>query len=187
MTRLFDIVRRLKARGVGIVYISHRLDEIFEIADRVTVLRDGAYVGARQVAETNTAELVQMMVGRRIENLFPKAVVPIGAPVLEARDIVRRPMTKRRQPHRARGRDRRPRRPRRLRAQRIRPDRLRRHAGRIGRNPAHGRAGQDRLAGGGARQGHRLCARGPRRAGARPADERSAQFLARRAWLARRA
>ena len=47
VTRLFDIVRRLKARGVGIVYISHRLDEIFEIADRVTVLRDGAYVGAR--------------------------------------------------------------------------------------------------------------------------------------------
>ena len=55
VTRLFDIVRRLKARGVGIVYISHRLDEIFAIADRVTVLRDGAYVGARQVADTNAA------------------------------------------------------------------------------------------------------------------------------------
>jgi rhamnose transport system ATP-binding protein len=92
--RLFDIVRRLKARGVGIVYISHRLDEIFEIADRVTVLRDGAYVGWRPVADTNSAELVQMMVGRRIENLFPKVAVPIGDPVLEARDIVRRPMTK---------------------------------------------------------------------------------------------
>jgi rhamnose transport system ATP-binding protein len=94
VTRLFDIVRRLKARGVGIVYISHRLDELFEIADRVTVLRDGAYVGRRQVADTNSAELVQMMVGRRIENLFPKVAVPIGEPVLEARDIVRRPMTK---------------------------------------------------------------------------------------------
>src|SRR5271166_6907400 len=94
VTRLFDIVRRLKGRGVGIVYISHRLDEIFEIADRVTVLRDGAYVGAREVADTNAAELVQMMVGRRIENLFPKMEVPIGAPVLEARDVVRRPMTK---------------------------------------------------------------------------------------------
>ena len=53
VTRLFDIVRRLKARGVGIVYISHRMDEIFEIADRVTVLRDGAYVGSRAVADTN--------------------------------------------------------------------------------------------------------------------------------------
>ena len=94
VTRLFDVVRRLKARGVGIVYISHRLDEIFAIADRVTVLRDGAYVGARNVADTNASELVQMMVGRRIDNLFPKTIVPIGAPVLEARDIVRHPMTK---------------------------------------------------------------------------------------------
>ncbi len=94
VTRLFDIVRRLKARGVGVVYISHRLDEVFQIADRVTVLRDGAYVGARQVADTSSAELVQMMVGRRIENLFPKTAVAIGEPVLEARDIVRRPMTK---------------------------------------------------------------------------------------------
>ena len=92
--RLFDIVRRLKSRGVGIVYISHRLDELFEIADRVTVLRDGAYVGAREVADTNAAELVQMMVGRRIENLFPKTSVPIGPPVLEARGLVRHPMTK---------------------------------------------------------------------------------------------
>src|SRR5271165_2822848 len=92
--RLFDIVGRLKARGVGIVYISHRLDELFEIADRVTVLRDGALVGARRVADTNAAELVQMMVGRRIETLFPKAVVPIGAPVLEAEGVVRHPMTR---------------------------------------------------------------------------------------------
>jgi rhamnose transport system ATP-binding protein len=94
VTRLFDVVRRLKRRGVGIVYISHRLDEIFAIADRVTVLRDGAFVGAREVADTNVAELVQMMVGRRLESLFPKTVAPIGAPVLEARDLVRRPLTK---------------------------------------------------------------------------------------------
>ncbi len=94
VTRLFDIVRRLRARGVGIVYISHRLDEIFAIGDRVTVLRDGAYVGARNVADTNASELVQMMVGRRIDNLFPKTTVPFGAPVLEARDIVRHPITK---------------------------------------------------------------------------------------------
>ena len=95
VARLFDIVRRLKARGVGIIYISHRLEEIFRIADRVSVLRDGAYVGRRQVAETNSSELVQMMVGRRIDNLFPKVVAPIGEPVLEARDIVRPPMVKR--------------------------------------------------------------------------------------------
>jgi rhamnose transport system ATP-binding protein len=94
VTRLFDVVWRLKRRGVGIVYISHRLDEIFAIADRVTVLRDGAFVGARDVADTNAAELVQMMVGRRIDNLFPKAQAPIGSAVLEARDLVRRPLTK---------------------------------------------------------------------------------------------
>jgi rhamnose transport system ATP-binding protein len=94
VARLLDIVRRLQSRGVGIIYISHRMDEIFTIADRVTVLRDGAYVGSRNVPETNSAELVQMMVGRRIESLFPKVTAPIGAPVLEARDIVRRPTTK---------------------------------------------------------------------------------------------
>jgi rhamnose transport system ATP-binding protein len=94
VTRLFDVVRRLKQRGVGIVYISHRLDEIYAIADRVTVLRDGAYVGTRHVADTNAAGLVQMMVGRRIDNLFPKTPAPIGEPVLEARDLVRMPLTK---------------------------------------------------------------------------------------------
>ncbi len=94
VTRLFDVVRRLKRRGVGVVYISHRLDEIFAVADRVTVLRDGAFVGARKVADTNASELVQMMVGRRIDNLFPKTKASIGAPVLEALNLVRRPLTK---------------------------------------------------------------------------------------------
>jgi len=94
VTRLFDLVRRLKSRGVGIIYISHRMDEIFQLADRVTVLRDGAHVGTRKVAATSSAELVQMMVGRQIESLFPKIDVPIGKPVLEVRDLVRRPLTK---------------------------------------------------------------------------------------------
>jgi rhamnose transport system ATP-binding protein len=92
--RLFEIVRRLKSRGVGIIYISHRLDEIFGLADRVTVLRDGAHVGMRRVADTSSSELVQLMVGRHIENLFPKVAAHLGAPVLEVRDLVRRPMTK---------------------------------------------------------------------------------------------
>jgi rhamnose transport system ATP-binding protein len=94
VTRLFDIVRRLKSRGVGIIYISHRMDEIFQLADRVTVLRDGAQVGTRRVMETSSAELVQMMVGRQIESLFPKVAAAVGAPVLEVRDLVRRPMTR---------------------------------------------------------------------------------------------
>jgi rhamnose transport system ATP-binding protein len=92
--RLFDIVRRLRARGVGIVYISHRMDEIFEISDRVTVLRDGAYIGTRATSATTSGELVEMMVGRRIEALFPKIEVAIGVPVLEARNLVAKPMTR---------------------------------------------------------------------------------------------
>ncbi|MFO1067485.1 MAG: sugar ABC transporter ATP-binding protein [Geminicoccaceae bacterium] len=85
--RLFAIVRLLRQRGVGVVYISHRMAEVFELADRVTVLRDGAYVGTRDAAATSEGELITMMVGRTIEQLFPKAEVPIGAPVLEVRDL----------------------------------------------------------------------------------------------------
>ncbi len=92
--RLFAIVRRLRERGVSIVYISHRLEEIFILADRVTVLRDGEHVATKAVKDTDNADLVQMMVGRRIESLFPKIDVPIGAPVLEVRDLVRMPQTR---------------------------------------------------------------------------------------------
>jgi rhamnose transport system ATP-binding protein len=92
--RLFDIVRRLRARGAGVIYISHRMDEIFEISDRVTVLRDGAFIGTRTTAATHSGELVHMMVGRRIEALFPKIEAPIGAPVLGVRDLVAKPMTR---------------------------------------------------------------------------------------------
>src|SRR5215468_2023250 len=69
--RLMDVVHSLKARGVGIVYVSHRLPEIFALADRVTVLRDGALVGTRAVSEVGEAELVSMMVGRAIAQLYP--------------------------------------------------------------------------------------------------------------------
>jgi rhamnose transport system ATP-binding protein len=85
--RLFAIVRLLRERGVGIVYISHRLEEVFVLADRVTVLRDGQYVGTRQVAETSEDALITMMVGRTIENLFPKLDARIGEPLLEVRDL----------------------------------------------------------------------------------------------------
>ncbi len=89
--RLFGIVRLLRERGVGIVYISHRLEEVFMLADRVTVLRDGAYVATREVAEVCPDDLVNMMVGRTIENLFPKLDAQIGRPVLEVRGLCRDP------------------------------------------------------------------------------------------------
>lgn len=92
--QLFSIVRLLRERGVSIIYISHRLNEVFELADRVTVLRDGEYIGTRAAAETNEAELISMMVGRRIENLFPKQAAAIGDVVLEARNLNRPPLTR---------------------------------------------------------------------------------------------
>jgi rhamnose transport system ATP-binding protein len=92
--RLFAIVRHLRARGVGVVYISHRMAEIFALADRVTVLRDGAYVATKPVAATSEPELIAMMVGRTIEQLFPKVAARVGEPVLEVRDLVSPPVVR---------------------------------------------------------------------------------------------
>ena len=80
---LFKLIRRLKANGVTIVYISHRLEEVFELCDRVSVLRDGALVGTRRIGETNEADLIALMINRTIEQIYHKDVVPIGATILE--------------------------------------------------------------------------------------------------------
>ena len=71
--RLFEAIRRLKARGVGMIYVSHRLDEIFRIADRVVVMRDGLKVGEQAIGETSADELVSLIVGRSTLELFKKA------------------------------------------------------------------------------------------------------------------
>jgi rhamnose transport system ATP-binding protein len=84
---LFRVIRELRGQGVGMVYISHRLEELPQIADRVTVLRDGAYVGTRAMSEVDRAELIRLMVGRSLEAVFPKVEVPLGDVVLEARDL----------------------------------------------------------------------------------------------------
>jgi len=86
--RLFAALRPLKARGVGIIYVSHRLDEIFRIADRVAVLRDGRLVGQQPVAGTTPDDLVQMIVGRPTAQLFQKAELKAGAVVLDVLDLV---------------------------------------------------------------------------------------------------
>jgi len=85
--RLMEMVRWLRGRGVGIVYVSHRMAEIFALADRVTVLRDGALIGTRPIGEVDERRLVSMMVGRSIEQLFPKEEAKIGATVLELRGV----------------------------------------------------------------------------------------------------
>ncbi|MEF2071962.1 sugar ABC transporter ATP-binding protein [Consotaella aegiceratis] len=85
--RLLDVIRRLREDGVGIVYVSHRMGEIFRIADRVTVLRDGHSIGTRAIGEVKDAELVSMMVGRDIHQLFPKDDIPRGPTRLEVRNL----------------------------------------------------------------------------------------------------
>ena len=85
--RLFQRIGELRQRGVGIVYISHRLDELARVADRVTVLRDGARVATRPMAETSRDELVRLMAGREVSAVFPKRDVPRGGVVLETRGL----------------------------------------------------------------------------------------------------
>lgn len=86
--RLLALLRRLRADGLAIVYISHRLDEVQALADRITVLRDGCWVGTRPTAELPRAELIRWMVGRDLEEEFPARDGATGAPVLEARGLL---------------------------------------------------------------------------------------------------
>ena len=86
---LMAIIARLKAQGVAIVFVGHRLDEVFALADRVTVARDGGVVASGPVSEFTPATVVSHMVGRTIESLFPKVEVPIGAVSLEVRNFTR--------------------------------------------------------------------------------------------------
>jgi len=87
VTRLFAVIARLRAAGVGIIYISHRLEEIAAIADRITVLRDGHTVATREGGEVTRAELIRMMVGRELDAVFPKRDIPLGAIALEVTDL----------------------------------------------------------------------------------------------------
>jgi rhamnose transport system ATP-binding protein len=84
---LFGVVRDLRASGVGIIYISHRLDEIFSIADRVTVLRDGESVGTNRMEEINEALLIQKMVGREISHIYPPSEGSAGKVVLALKGV----------------------------------------------------------------------------------------------------
>jgi ABC-type sugar transport system ATPase subunit len=84
---LFDTIRKLRTHGVSMLYISHRLDEVFEIADRVTVIRDGEYVQTGEVSHVTRDQLVAWMVGRTLDTLYAKEDIEIGEVVFEARDM----------------------------------------------------------------------------------------------------
>ncbi|MCX7682204.1 MAG: sugar ABC transporter ATP-binding protein [Anaerolineae bacterium] len=87
---LFEVVRTLKEQGIGIIFITHRLEEVFRIADRVVVLRDGARVGSMPIGEATPEKVIQWMVGREVGDLFQKKKAEIGAPLLEVRGLTRR-------------------------------------------------------------------------------------------------
>src|SRR5690606_19882567 len=81
-------------QGVPVVYISHRMEEIFSITDRITVLRDGKLIGVRNTRETDVDGLISMMVGRPLDAIYPKEDAPIGETVLEVRGLTRLPYFK---------------------------------------------------------------------------------------------
>ncbi len=85
--RLFTKIAALKERGVSIVYISHKMAEIYKIADDVTVLRDGRHIKSMPMADVTEAALVELMVGRKLENQFPKESVPVGGEVLRVENL----------------------------------------------------------------------------------------------------
>jgi ABC-type sugar transport system ATPase subunit len=80
--RLFGVIEQLRQRGVGIIYVSHKLDEIYRIADRVTVFRDGQRVVTKPINETRPHDLVTWMVGRELSDLYPKTAARVGEPLL---------------------------------------------------------------------------------------------------------
>jgi ABC-type sugar transport system ATPase subunit len=86
---LFEVIREMASRGIAILYISHRLDEIFRIADRVTVMRDGKVVETKPTSELTEEELVNLMVGREVGNLYPKPEAEIGEVLLRVEGISR--------------------------------------------------------------------------------------------------
>lgn len=84
---LFRVVRDLKKKGVTIIYISHRLEELFEIADRVTVMRDGAYVGTEKIEDIDRPKLIAMMAGRELKESYPARRVEVGGEVLRVENL----------------------------------------------------------------------------------------------------
>lgn len=84
---LFDILRKLRSRGVGMIYISHKLDEVFEMSDKITVLRDGKTVGTSLATDLTKDKVIALMVGREVGDIFPKQAHEFGETVLDVRNI----------------------------------------------------------------------------------------------------
>jgi len=87
---LFQIIKTVKGQGIGVIFITHRLEEVFRIADRVVILRDGLRVGCMPIEEATPDKVIELMVGRELKDLFHKEEAGIGAPLLEVRGLERR-------------------------------------------------------------------------------------------------
>ncbi len=87
LDRLFNVIKKLRDEGCGIIYISHRLNEIFEIGDRVTVMKDGKTMGTKMIEDTNSDELVRMMVGRDLTDMYPPKDMDLGKVILDVKDL----------------------------------------------------------------------------------------------------
>lgn len=85
---LFDVMRKLKDQGVAIIFITHRLEEVFEVSDRITVLRDGRHIATAPTAELNHNQVVQLMVGRELDNMYPYSETEERGVALQADDLV---------------------------------------------------------------------------------------------------
>ncbi|NLM53751.1 MAG: sugar ABC transporter ATP-binding protein [Firmicutes bacterium] len=92
--QLHRTMRELKKAGISIIYISHRLDEIFKVCDVATVLRDGQYIGTKPVSELTEGEIIRMMVGRSIDDLYYKEEIKIGREILRVKNLTRHPVVK---------------------------------------------------------------------------------------------
>jgi ribose transport system ATP-binding protein len=84
---MFEIIKKLKQRGVTVIYISHRLEEVFRISDRVTVMRDGCYITTRNTKDTNRQELINLMVGRELKESYPPRKNPAGGIAMEVKNL----------------------------------------------------------------------------------------------------
>lgn len=90
LQNLFELIKKLRSQGVGIIYISHRMEEIFSICDRVTVFRDGHHVATKRIEDTDREDVIKMMVGRELKESIPKRPATPGEPILEVKGLTRK-------------------------------------------------------------------------------------------------
>jgi len=90
LSALFALIRQLRSEGVSVIYISHRLEEVFEVCDRATIMRDGKWIATRNVADIDREEIIRLMVGRELKDAIPKTTAAMGPPALKVTNLRRK-------------------------------------------------------------------------------------------------